>query len=93
MVVVHRGLAEVYLDAERAGAFAVSQLPNCAMEPAIFTVWPTTVVVLLLNVTATLATGVAQPVAAAVELVLVEVVAKEETLLVLDGVVPDDPVI
>lgn len=37
-VVVHNGFAEVYLDAESAGAFAVFQLPSCAIDPAIFTV-------------------------------------------------------
>lgn len=92
-VPVQRGLADVYFEAESAGAFAVFQLPSCAMEPAIFTVWPTTVVVLLLNVTATVATGVAHPVAVAVELALVGVGATEETLDVVGGFEPEDPVI
>lgn len=93
-VVVHRGFEEVYFEAERAGAFAVFQLPNCAMEPAIFTVWPTTVVVLELKVTATLATGVAHPVAAVVEDALVALGAAEEILLVVvGGFEPDAPVI
>jgi hypothetical protein len=38
IVVVQRGLADVYLEAESAGALAVFQLPSCAMDPAIFTV-------------------------------------------------------
>lgn len=94
IVVVHRGLEDVYIEAERAGAFEVSQLPSCAMDPAILTVWPTTVVVLELNLTATDATGVAHPVAAVVEVVLVEAgAAEEETLLVIVGGVEPAPVI
>lgn len=92
-VVVQSGLDEVYAEADSAGAFAVFQLPSCAMEPAIFTVWPTTVVVLELNVTATVATGVAHPVAAVVEEVLVELGTADETLVVVGGLVPDAPVI
>ena len=101
-VVVQRGFEEVYFDADNAGAFAVLQLPNCAMDPATFTVWPTTVVVFELKVTATVATGVAQPAAALVELdaaeddlvALVALGAAEETLLVVvGGVEPDAPVI
>jgi hypothetical protein len=93
IVVDQRGFAGVYLEAESAGAFAVFQLPNCAMDPAIFTVWPTTVVVFELKVTATVATGVLHPVAAAVEVALVEVGTVEETLLVVGGFESDDPVI
>ena len=94
IVVVHRGFAEVYFEAESAGAFAVFQLPNCAIDPAIFTVCPTVVVVLELNVTVTVATGVVHPAAAVVELALVEVGAMEDTLLVVvGGFEPDDPMI
>jgi hypothetical protein len=99
-VVVHRGFGEVYLEADNAGAFAVFQLPSCAMEPAIFTVCPTTVVVLELKVTATVATGVAHPAAAVVDVAivvedaLVALGAAEETLLVVGGgLEPDAPVI
>lgn len=91
---VHRGLDEVYFDAESAGAFAVFQLPSCEMDPAIFTVWPTTVVVLELKVTATVATGEAHPPAAVEVETLVELGTADETLLVVvGGVVPDAPVI
>lgn len=90
---VQRGFDEVYCEAESAGAFAVFQLPSCAMEPAILTVCPTTVVVLELNVTATVATGVAHPVAAVVDEVLVELGTADETLVVVGGLVPDAPVI
>lgn len=96
IVVVHSGLDEVYLEAERAGAFEVSQLPNNAMEPASLIVWPTTVVVFELNVTATVATGVAHPVAAVVEVAFVEVAggaAEEEALLVVVGGFEPVPVI
>lgn len=94
IVVVHRGLDDVYFEAERAGAFEVSQLPSCAMDPAILTVWPTTVVVFELKVTATVATGVTHPVAAVVEVALVEVGAAEETaLLVVVGGFEPVPVI
>ena len=88
IVVVHRGLDDVYLEAERAGAFDVSHPPSGSMEPAILIVCPTTVVVFELNVTATVATGVAHPVAAVVEVALVEVAGgavEEETLLVVVG--------
>lgn len=98
-VVVQRGFEEVYFEADNAGAFAVFQLPSCAMDPATFTVCPTTVVVFELKVTATVATGVAQPAAALVELDaaeddLVALGAAEETLLVVvGGAEPDAPVI
>lgn len=92
IVVVHSGLDDVYFEAESAGALAVFQLPNCAIEPAIFIVCPTTVVVLELKVTATVATGVAHPVAAVADVALVELGATEETLLVVGGLEPD-PVI
>ena len=46
-----------------------------------------------MNVTATVATGVAHPVAAVVELALVEVGATEEILLVVGGFEPEGPVI
>lgn len=88
IVVVHSGFEAVYCAAESGGALAVFQLPSCAMEPAIFTVCPTTVVVLELNVTATVAAGVAQLVAVVVELGTVD-----EMLVVVGGVVPDAPVI
>ena len=96
---VQRGFEEVYFEADNAGAFAVFQLPNCAMDPATFTVCPTTVVVFELKVIATVATGVAQPAAALVELDaaeddLVALGAAEETLLVVvGGAEPDAPVI
>lgn len=96
IVVVQRGLDEVYLEADRAGAFDVSQLPNALIDPAILIVWPTTVVVFELNVTATVATGVAHPVAAVDEAALVEVAggaAEEETLLVVVGGLEPVPVI
>lgn len=98
-VAVQRGFEEVYFEADNAGAFAVFQLPNCAMDPATFTVCPTTVVVFELKVIATVATGVAQPAAALVELDaaeddLVALGAAEETLLVVvGGAEPDAPVI
>ena len=93
-VVVHSGFDEVYLDAESAGAFAVFQLPSCTMDPAILTVCPTTVVVLELNVTATVATGVAHPPAAVVDDVFVELGAADEALLVVvGGFEPEAPVI
>ena len=105
-VAVQRGFEEVYFEADNAGAFAVFQLPNCAMDPATFTVCPTTVVVFELKVIATVATGVAQPAAALVELAavlveldaaeddLVALGAAEETLLVVvGGAEPDAPVI
>ena len=70
-VVDHSGLDDVYLAADNAGADAVSQFPNCAIEPAILIVWPTEVVVLELKVTATVETSVAHPVAEALGLALV----------------------
>jgi hypothetical protein len=96
IVVVHKGLDDVYLEAERAGAFEVSQDPSSVIEPAILIVWPTTVVVFELKVTATVATDVAHPVAAVVEVALVEVAggaAEEEALLVVVGGVEAEPVI
>lgn len=77
IVVDHSGLDTVYLSADNAGAEAVFQLPNCCIDPAILIVWPTEVVVLELKVTATVDTGVAQPVAdaAGVDLVVVVDVA------------------
>ena len=96
IVVVHKGLDDVYWEAERAGAFEVSQLPSCAMDPAILIVWPNTVVVFELNVTATVAAGVAHPVAAVVEVALVEVAggaAEEAVLLVVVGGLEPVPVI
>lgn len=93
IVVVHKGLDEVYFEAESAGAFAVFQLPSWEMDPASLIVWPTTVVVFELNVTATVATGVAHPVATALEVALVEVGATDDTLLVVGGLEPEDPVI
>lgn len=75
-VPLHSGFADVYCDADNATAFAVFQLPSCAIEPAILTVWPNVVVVFELNVTATVATGVAQPAAAVdVEVLILEVEA------------------
>lgn len=74
MVVVHSGLDDVYCEAESAGALDASQPPSCAMDPAILTVWPTAVVVLERNVTATLAAGVAQLVGGGLAGVLVVVV-------------------
>jgi hypothetical protein len=86
IVVVQRGFVVVYLDAESAGADAMSQLPSCEIEPAILMVWPKVVIVLELNVTATVATGVVQPVVVVVDEVLVEdvtLVADGEALLVV----------
>jgi hypothetical protein len=96
IVVVHKGFEDVYLEAERAGAFEVSQLPSSAIEPASLIVWPTTVVVFELNVTATVATGVVHPVATVVEVALVEVAGgatEEEALLVVVGGFEPVPVI
>lgn len=81
IVVDHSGLAEVYLLADSAGAEAVFQLPSCCIDPAILIVWPTEVVALELKVTATVATGVAHPVADAVALALVVVVVGVAALL------------
>ena len=82
------GFALVYWLAESAGAEAVFQLPSWAMDPTILTVWPTTVVVLESNVTATVATGVAQPLGTAVEVGFVVVVG---ALLEVGGVEPPEP--
>lgn len=71
-VPVQRGLELVYFDADNAGALAVFHEPSCEMLPAILIVWPTTVVAFSLKVTATVATGVAHPVAMAVEVAWVE---------------------
>jgi len=64
-VVVQSGFDEVYCEADSAGAFAVSQLPSCEMEPTILIVCPTTVVAFSLKVSATVE-AVAHPVAVAV---------------------------
>ena len=97
IVVVQSGLEDVYWLAESVGADAVSQLPSCGMDPAIFTVCPNDVVVLELKVTATVAMGVAQPLAAAVDVLVVAVdvgfVDEEGSLLDVGGVEPPDPVI
>ena len=96
IVVVQSGLEDVYWLAESAGADPVSQLPSCEMDPAIFTVCPKDVVVLELKVTATVATGVAQPLATAVDVLVVAVdvgfVDGEGALLDVGGVEPPDPV-
>lgn len=84
IVVDQRGLDDVYAVAESAGALAVSQLPSCEIEPAILIVCPTAVVVLELNVTATVAAGVAQPVATVDDVAMVVVVGVA-ALLDVDG--------
>jgi hypothetical protein len=95
IVVVQSGFAVVYLAADRAGADAVFQPPSCEMDPTILTVCPYDVVVLELNVTATVATGVAQPAAAVVDEVCVEVGTRvaDDVVLLDDGPPLDDPVI
>jgi len=84
------GFAVVYWLADSAGADAAFQLPSWAIEPTILTVWPNDVVVFELNVTATVDTGDAQPVGAAVE---VEVAFVEDAgaLLEAGGVEPPEP--
>jgi len=65
------------------------------MDPAIFTVCPNDVVVLELKVTATVAMGVAQPLAAVVDVLIVAVdvgFVDEQALLDVGGVEPSDPV-
>jgi hypothetical protein len=52
---------------DSAGKDAVLQLPSCAIDPAILTVWPKVFVVFELNVTATVGTSVAHAVGTAVE--------------------------
>lgn len=78
-------------------AFEVSHDPSAAIEPATLTVWPTTVVVLELKVTATLATGVAQPVAVVVKVETAEEALVDEEAAADDtdgmGVVLPEPVI
>lgn len=76
---VHSGLDDVYFDAESSLADAVSQFPSCGMDPTIFTVCPTTVVVFESNVTETVATGEAHAVPVAAADVVVE------GLVVVDG--------
>jgi hypothetical protein len=91
----HSGLELVYWLADSAGAFAVFQLPSWAMDPITLTVWPNEVVVLELNVTATVDKGDAQPVgvAAGVEVDFVEVGFAEDVgaLLEVGGGEPPDP--
>jgi hypothetical protein len=53
IVASHRGLLEVYELADRAYAFAVFQFPRIETSPAIFMVWPYTVVTTSSKVTAT----------------------------------------
>lgn len=96
IVLVHSGFAAVYCAADSVAALAVFQLPSCEMDPAILTVWPNDVVVLELKVTATDATGVAQPAAAVVDEVLDDV-AMDEVAGLLEvvggGFVVPEPVI
>lgn len=95
IVVVQRGLAVVYLDAESCGAEFVFQLPSCETEPAILTDCPNDVVVLELNVTATVATGVAHPVAAVEDGARVEdaTLVADDEILVDVGLGAVEPVI
>ena len=83
-------MRELGVLAESAGADAVFQLPSCVVDPAILTVWPNDVVVLELNVTATVETCVAHPLGTAVDVGLLDEVA---ALLDVGGVEPPEPTI
>jgi hypothetical protein len=80
IVVDHRGFDDVYLAAESAGADAVSQFPSCGMDPTILMVSPTEVVLFELKVTATVAIGVAQPVADVLGTALLDMVGVADLL-------------
>jgi hypothetical protein len=82
-------LIVVYLFGDSAGTDAVLQLPSCAIDPAILTVWPKVVVVFELNVTATVGTSVAHAVGTAVEEGFVDDVC---ALLEVGGVELPEPV-
>jgi len=73
----------VYCDAESAGADPVSQFPSSVMEPATLIVWPTVVVTISLNVTATLV--------AAIQADPVDELADPLLVNVLVGLAEEDP--